>query len=161
MKLKNRHRLKNKEIKELLAVLHQRYSGNFFSPQSSVEIGTLEDYTVILVDDDIDFFQFDDTVVFTLSGLYKYHPQEYFVVVDMGAVGFVTKGADVMTPGIVDADDHISPGDYVWVCDENHKKPLAVGKALISGEEMLKKQPGKAIKTIHYIGDTLWTLTHT
>ncbi|MCJ2533922.1 MAG: RNA-binding protein, partial [Candidatus Thermoplasmatota archaeon] len=116
-KIKNRHRLKSKEIKQLIKTLKNRFSSDFFDSSSSVEMGNLN----------------EDDIVFTLRGLYKYQPKEYFVIVDMGAVGFVTKGADVMAPGIVDADECIQEHDYVWVCDEKHKKPLAVGIALITG----------------------------
>ena len=89
----------------------------------------------------------------------KYQPAEGRVVVDMGAVGFIVKGADIMAPGIVDADIQIKEGDFVWVCDEKHHKPLAVGKALMNGETMKVNQTGKAIKNIHYVGDMLWNLS--
>ena len=42
----------------------------------------------------------------------------------MGAVGFITKGADVMAPGITDADPMIQKDDLVWICDEKHRKPI-------------------------------------
>ena len=158
-KIKNRHRLKSKEIKELISTLKNKYSSDFFDSNSSVETGNLEEYKVIIVDNDIDFIIIKDDIVFTLRGLYKYQPKEYFVVVDMGAVGFVTKGADVMVPGIVDADERILENDYVWICDETHHKPLAIGIALMTGEEMKNKQDGKAIKNIHFVGDKLWNLT--
>ena len=80
------------------------------------------------------------------------------VVVDMGAIKFVTNGADVMTPGVVDADPEILEGQQVWICDETHGKPLAVGIALVSGEEMVEQSSGKAVRLLHYVGDKLWTL---
>ncbi len=155
-KIKNRHRLKSKEINEIIQMLKNKFSSDFFDNRSSVETGNLEEFKVILVDNEVDFMMHEENVVFTLRGLYKYKPKEYFVVVDMGAVGFVTKGADVMVPGIVDADERILEHDYVWICDETHKKPLAVGIALMTGEEMKNKQEGKAIKNIHFVGDKLW-----
>jgi PUA domain protein len=78
----------------------------------------------------------------------------------MGAIGFITKGADVMAPGITDVDVSIQRDDLVWICDEKHRKPLAVGIALLTGEEMKTKKPGKAVKTLHYVGDRLWAVTH-
>jgi PUA domain protein len=159
IKVKNRHRLKKREIRDILDQLSQTFSGPFFTPLSSVEVGTLAEYTVIFVDDDIDFIVIQEKVFFTLAGLNKYHPTERFVTVDMGAVGFVTNGADVMAPGIVDADPGIQTDDQVWICDETHHKPLAVGVAMMNGEEMLHGTTGKAVKTIHYVGDTLWNLT--
>jgi predicted RNA-binding protein (TIGR00451 family) len=77
----------------------------------------------------------------------------------MGAIKFVTNGADVMGPGIVDADKGISENDPVWICDEKHHKPLAVGIATINGEQMINKIKGKAVKVIHYVGDNLWNFS--
>jgi PUA domain protein len=95
-----------------------------------------------------------------LQGIAKYQPKTHGVTIDMGAIGFITKGADVMAPGITDADPGIQKDDIVWVCDEKHHKTLAVGIALLTGEEMKLKQPGKAVKILHYVGDRLWTLSH-
>jgi PUA-domain protein len=160
VKIKNRHRLKERDVKELIADLKTRFQGDFFDEKSAVEIGTVEEFTVIVVNDSIDFIMYNNKVVFTLQGLMKYQPKTNFVVVDMGAVVFIIKGADVMAPGITDVDLMIQKDDLVWICDEKHRKPLAVGVALMSGEEMKTKKPGKAVKTLHYVGDRLWTLTH-
>jgi PUA domain protein len=156
LRVRNRHRLKRKEIKSILDELKNSFGSCFFNSNVSVEIGDVENFRVILVDGEIDFLIHENKVVFTLHGLNKYKLSDYFVVVDMGAVGFVTRGADIMTPGIVDADVNIRKDDFVWICDEKHRKPLAVGIALINGEEMKSKKTGKAVKNIHYVGDKLW-----
>jgi len=44
------------------------------------------------------------------------------------------------------------------VRDGKYLKPLAIGKALVSGEVMASKAPGKAVKSLHYIGDELWNI---
>jgi len=75
-------------------------------------------------------------------------------VVDAGAVRFVVNGADIMNPGIVNADPEIAPGDLVVVVEERYRKPLAVGRALIPGTEM--KGEGKAVKSMHHVGDLIW-----
>lgn len=77
------------------------------------------------------------------------------VVVDMGAVGPVCRGADVMAPGIVEVDEGINPGDLVVVVDERNRKPLAVGEALLPGGEM-KGRSGQAVKNLHHVGDEFW-----
>jgi len=160
-KIKNRHRLKEREVKELIADLQSRYQGTFFDAKASVDVGTLDEFTVFLVNDSIDFMKYQDKMVITLQGVNNYRLQNKYVMVDMGAVSFITKGADVMAPGITNADESIQKDDIVWICDEKHHKPLAVGIALMTGTEMKTKSPGKAIKTIHYVGDQLWTLSHT
>jgi PUA domain protein len=79
------------------------------------------------------------------------------VVVDMGAVGPVCRGADVMAPGITRADPGIQPGELVVVTDERHARPLAVGEALVSGTEM-RGRKGRAVKNLHHVGDKFWEL---
>ncbi len=157
-KIKNRHRLKNKEIKNILAELKSKFNCNFFDEESSVEKGILGDYEVVLIDNEIDFMYHENNLFFTLKGLYKYKLKNYFVIVDMGAIRFITDGADIMAPGIVDADPNIVENDYVWICDIKNKKPLSVGIALMTGEQMKNQNSGKAIKNIHYVGDNLWAL---
>ncbi|MCX6661465.1 MAG: RNA-binding protein [Euryarchaeota archaeon] len=160
VKIKNRHRLKERDAKELAADLQTRFHSVFFKEKDTVDTGSVEEFTVILVNDSIDFIMYDNKVVFALQGITKYQPKNNFVVIDMGAVGFIVKGADVMAPGITEVDPMIQKGDSVWICDEKHRKPLATGIALMSGEEMKTKKPGKAVKTLHYVGDRFWMLTH-
>jgi PUA domain protein len=121
-----------------------------------VEIGDLDDNKLVFIDGVPCFIFKDSEIIFTIHGLNKFTLKQKYVVVDMGAVKFVTNGADVMAPGIIDADENIKENDQVWICDENHHKPLAIGIALISGEEMIKNNKGKAIKTLHYVGDDIW-----
>jgi len=155
-KIKNRHRLKRKEIRDVQSQLKETFKYDFFDERSMVETGDAEGIKMVVVDDEPVFMFYEDRIVFTVHGLNKYKPGENFVVVDMGAVGFVTKGADVMAPGIVDADKKINENDQVWICDERHHKPLAVGIAVMNGEQMMEERQGKAVKVIHYVGDKLW-----
>ncbi|MFP4523249.1 MAG: PUA domain-containing protein [Candidatus Nanoarchaeia archaeon] len=74
------------------------------------------------------------------------------VVVDKGAIRFVVKGADIMRPGIVDIDE-FKKNDFVVIVDEMMKKPLAVGKALKSSQELKEEKEGKSIQSLHYFGD--------
>lgn len=152
--------MKEREVKELITDLKNRFHSVFFNEKATVDIGTLDEFTVLLINDSIDFIIYNNTVVFTLQGLMKYQPNINFVVVDMGAVGFITKGADVMAPGIIDADLKIQKDDFVWIIDEKNRKFLAVGIALMTGAEMKTKKPGKAVKTLYYVGDRFWILTH-
>ena len=156
MKIKNRHRLKSKNKREILNELQEVFNCNFFDEKISVETGDVEGTKMILVDDVPCFMYQNERIFFTLAGLEKYKPKEHYVIVDMGAVKFVTNGADVMAPGVVDADKNIIENDQVWICDERNHKPLAVGIALMSGEQMINEKKGKAISMVHYVGDKLW-----
>lgn len=156
IKIKNRHRLKTRDIRKYIDDLKNIFQDVFFDERSSVETGDLNGRNIIFIDGEPSFMSYEGKIVFTLHGLNKYKPKKNFVVVDIGAVRFVTNGADVMAPGVVDADTDISLGDQVWICDETHHKSLAIGIALVSGEDMISKSQGKVITTIHYVGDDLW-----
>jgi PUA domain protein len=97
-------------------------------------------------------------VFLTVRGLLKYHATKRYVTVDMGAVRFVCNGADVMTPGIIGFDASIKEGDLVWIRDARNLQPLAVGRALLGADRMVLKEKGKAVTSIHYVGDRLWQL---
>jgi len=154
--IKNRHSLKSKEIKIFQNELKNFYNDNFINKKSLVEIAKLKNFNIIFVDNQPDFILYENKIFFTLYGLNKYKPKNKFVIVDMGAVKFITNGADVMAPGIVKADSNISENDPVWICDEKYHKPLAVGIAIISGKQMINKDKGRAVKIIHYVGDDIW-----
>jgi len=76
-------------------------------------------------------------------------------VVDMGAVPHILNGADVMAPGIVEVD-RFNRGDLVYIADEERRRVFAVGRALMSSEEIMSLRRGRAIKNLHYAGDKLW-----
>ena len=78
-----------------------------------------------------------------------------YVTVDMGAIKFVCKGANVMRPGITKFSDFES-GEIVCVIEESQKKFLAVGKAKISSIELDETNKGEVIKNMHYISDNFW-----
>jgi len=99
----------------------------------------------------------DRRAFLTVRGANAYPPTDHVVTVDAGAVSFVSDGADVMRPGIVEADATIAAGDLVVVCEESHGKALAIGEALVAGAEMLGEE-GRVVTSLHHVGDELYTL---
>jgi PUA domain protein len=83
-----------------------------------------------------------------------------YVMVDMGAVKFMCKGANVMRPGIKKYSK-FQKDDVVCIIEETHQKFLAVGKTLVSSEEMETMEKGEIIKNIHYISDKFWEIGKT
>jgi len=156
VKIKNRHRLKSKDIRILNNELHKIFNVDFLDERAVVETGDIEGFKTIFIDSEPCFITLDNQTILTLYGVNKFKPVKKYVTVDMGAVKFVTNGADVMSPGIVDADKEIVENDQVWIRDMNNKKPLAIGIALMSGEDMISKNKGKAIKIVHHVGDKIW-----
>jgi PUA domain protein len=122
---------------------------------SKVEKAEAEDgRTVYLLDDEILFFRDGDSLVPTLRG--PYVDRLPAAVVDMGAVPFVCKGADVMAPGITEVRGEFEEGRLVVVRDIRHGKALAVGRALRTSKEIMASRKGKAVQNLHYVGDKLW-----
>ena len=77
------------------------------------------------------------------------------VEVDMGAVKFMCKGANLMRPGIKKFTE-FEKGKLVCIVEETHHKCLAVGKAMVSSSELEKMEKGEVIQNIHYISDKFW-----
>jgi len=156
LKIRKRYHLQKKKLKKVKEQLGEFSS--LIKPKSKIEILETDLYDMILIDGKPLIMDIDNTYFPTIKGALELELTRSYVVVDMGAVKFVAKGADIMSPGITEADLNIRKGDLVIIVDETHKKPLAIGKSLISGQEMVKNTEGKAIKTIHYIGDKIWDL---
>lgn len=80
------------------------------------------------------------------------------VVVDMGAIPYVCNGANVMAPGIVRFEGEFKKGDLVFVVDEKHGKPIAVGESLYDIDAAKKAKQGAVVKNVHFVGDKIWKL---
>jgi len=68
-----------------------------------------------------------------------------FVTVRDDVAKFISKGGDVFAAHVVKADDDIRPKDEVIGVNENGEV-LAVGRAVLSGEEMKAFKKGVAVK---------------
>ena len=77
------------------------------------------------------------------------------VIVDMGAIKFMCKGANVMRPGIK-SHSEFQKDSIVCIVEESQHKFLAVGKALVSSKELETMQKGEVVKNLHYISDKFW-----
>lgn len=152
--IRRRH-LRKDEIKEIAEKLPLEFQDLGKSLRKSVELLEAGDARIIISNNTPLFLLHDGNFYPLLtSSLASRLPK---VVIDMGAVPRIANGADVMCPGIVAADEKISPGQAVVVVDEKNRKELAVGVALIPGREMRGKS-GKAVKNVHHVGDRIWKL---
>ena len=157
MKIKKRFFWKNKKIKEIKNELGNYQ--NIIPKKSQVELVKIEDLPdILLIDGKPLLMQINGKTIPTLHAMVNEEITEKYATVDIGAINFVIKGADIMSPGIVDADDSIEEGETIVVIEESHHKPLAIGTSLISGNEMVENNKGKAIENLHYVGDSIWKL---
>ncbi len=154
--IRKRKRMRDKDVRALAQQMEEACGAPVFVPADGVDMAESSDFDLIFVKSDILGLVKDGKPFLTVRGVLRYHPTKRYVTVDMGAVPYVTNGADVMGPGITEADPDIAEGDLVWIRDIRNNAPLAIGVALRSGTELIDKLPGKAVKTIHYVGDRLW-----
>ena len=158
LKLRRRNRLRRKEVEALAAELNASLGIDTFQPTDAVETGEAGGNELFVFRGKPIGIFIEKKAFLTVHGLLMFNATKRFVTVDMGAVKFLANGADVMAPGIVDADPEIKTGDAVWVRDQNNKRPLLVGVALMDGPAMVAGKGGKAVKTVHYVGDKIWNL---
>jgi PUA-domain protein len=155
MKIKSRHHLKGSDARKIITAIEPLLDGSSTIRKSSLELAeTDQEIDIIFVDGRPLIMMIEERPFLTVLGAIELNPKKKLVVVDSGAVRFIVNGADVMNPGIVYADPEIEEDDLVIIVEERHKKPLAVGKALIPGTKM--HGDGKAIKSLHHVGDLIW-----
>jgi PUA domain protein len=155
MRVTSRHHLRSDEIRALEERLADALGVDLAG--DTYEFVELEGspFDLVLVDGAPAVCYVDDEPFLTVRGANRYPPERRVVTVDEGAVSFVSDGADVMRPGIVDADPDIEAGDLVVVAEETHGKALAVGRALVPGDEMPGEQ-GRVVESVHHVGDDLY-----
>jgi len=127
----------------------------FLESKTRVEVNETENIEVFFFNGKPLLARIDDWLFPTLA-FEELLPLMPRIVVDMGAVPYVCKGADVMAPGVVSINGEFTENTVLVIVDERHGKPLAVGAALCSSEDMKAANHGKTIKTLHYVGDKLW-----
>ncbi len=159
MRTRKRYFARNKLVSEIHRQLGE-ISKNFAAlcpPDSRVEVvETDKGIDILLVENEPVLFKSGARIFPTVKGALKLEIDRHYLVVDKGAVSFVTNGADIMRPGVVDFDHGIKEGDILIVVEETHRKPLAVAEALWSGARMERESTGKCAKNIHRVGDDIW-----
>ena len=161
MDVKSRHHLRSDAINGIQDGIERRLGVSVEADSfEKVEL-TDGDWNVVLVDGDPLVLYVDDEEeepFLTVRGANEFPPTKRIVTVDAGAIQFVSDGADVMRPGIVEADEDIAKGDLVVINEEGHGKHLAIGRALTDGADMLGDE-GRVVESIHHVGDDLYELT--
>ncbi len=158
LKVRRRTRLRLKEAAGWLSRLASEFGMSLLADDKPIDEAEAGDLRILFQDAQALALLVGDAIVPTVRGLLAYPATKRFVTVDMGAVPYVYNGADVMAPGIVEADPGIRAGDLVWVQDEKNRRPLAVGRAIMDGPTMALEERGKAIETLHHVGDDIWKI---
>jgi len=155
MEVKSRHHLRSDDVREVEDAVADALGVELDG--ETYELVEIEDseFDVVLVDGSPDVVYVEDEPFLTVAGANVHEPQTHVVTVDAGAISFVSNGADVMRPGIVEADEQIAEGDLVAIAEASHGKVLGIGRALTSGDDMVGSE-GKVVESIHHVGDDLY-----
>ena len=153
-----RYPLKAKEARQILEGASIKLRLNLdllFGSKANVEVVESDVGEIYIIEGKPILFKSEDALFPTLL-FADFVAQAPRIVVDMGAIPYVCKGATVMAPGIVRIEGDFGVGDLVVVFDMKHGKALAVGQALMNSETSRITKKGPVIKTIHYVSDKTW-----
>ncbi len=141
------------ETTALLKTVSERW-GIEFPKIKNVKVHQILDDAQIITGDGIKILKVDDNYLpfLTEIEMLKKFPA---ITVDMGAVKFMCKGANLMRPGIKEFTE-FKKDNLVCIVEESQHKFLAVGKAMVDSSELESMEKGEIIENIHYISDRFW-----
>ena len=158
--IKKRHSIRKGQVQDLFDRLAAQIgpSAQLFRGEMIEILETTADFAIYLVNRKPLLMDNGEWVFPTLKGAVECPFPERRVTVDAGAIPYVVNGADVMRPGIVDITPDVKSGEPVQIVEERHRKPLAIGIALMDTGAILGSASGKTCKNFHHVGDELWNL---
>jgi malignant T-cell-amplified sequence len=147
------HNISKSEISEIVDKIIKQWHIDLPKAKTLV-LHELDDNTILITGDNITAIRIGEIYLPFLSetGLLEKFPK---AVVDAGAIKYVCNGANIMRPGIKKFSE-FQKDDIICVVEEVHNKFLAIGKALVSSDEMSTITKGEVVKNLHYISDKYW-----
>lgn len=141
------------ETSTLLKTVSEKW-GIEFPKMKNVKVHQILDDAQIITGDGLKILKVDEDYLPFLSEI-KMLERFPAVTVDMGAVKFMCKGANLMRPGIKKFTE-FEKDQIVCIVEESQHKFLAVGKSLVSSSELETMEKGEIINNMHYISDRFW-----
>jgi len=141
------------ETAALLKIVSERW-GIKFPKIKNVKVHQIQDDAQIITANGMKILKVEDDYLPFLSEtetLQKFPS----VTVDVGAIKFMCKGANLMRPGILKFSD-FEKDKLVCIAEESHGKFIAIGKSVVSSTDLEGMEKGEVIKNIHYISDRFW-----
>lgn len=157
-----RYPLKTKEAKQIISEASKKLKLDLeamFGSKANVEVVDSEVGLIYLIGGKPLLYKAAE--VLPMLTFNEFVTQAPKIIVDMGAVPYVCKGADVMAPGIRRIEGEFSKGDLVVVVDEKHGKALAMGESLYDAQTARSTKKGAVVKTLHYVSDKIWDFAKT
>jgi PUA domain protein len=159
MRIKGRKFLSKKDKKQLQLKLSEIYGDtieDLILKTDNLEEARTDEGSLLLKGNKIWFFSHNDQLIPSIYCLRDSYLKLPKIVVDVGAIRFITNGADVMAPGVVYFEENISKNEIVAIHEEKADTIIAVGSSLIDGHEFEKTKKGKVVKMLHYLKDHIW-----
>jgi len=146
------------ETTELLKIVSERWKIDI-PKVKNLKVYEIDNETKLITGNEIKILKIQDEYLPFLSEIstLKKFPH---VQVDMGAVKFMCKGANLMRPGIKKFSE-FSKNDIVCIVEESQNKFLAVGKSEVDSSELENMDKGEVLKNLHYISDKVWEISKT
>ena len=163
MSTKRRYALKTKEARQVLADASAATKMDLealLGAKINVEVVESEVGFIYLIGGKPLLFKTSEKILPTLQFV-EFIASTPKIVVDMGAVPYVCKGATIMAPGIVRIDGDFSKGELVIVVDIKFGKALGIGETLIDSATARQTKKGPIVKTLHYVSDKIWDIAKT
>ncbi|KAL6122596.1 hypothetical protein NUSPORA_00364 [Nucleospora cyclopteri] len=155
LKVVNIHVLSKKDIKQFV-----KMGATSLDPKQEYRVYLMSNKCKVIVNINtkIECFTYYNRICPSLESIDNFKHKT--VIIDSGAIKPITRGADVMIPGILkyaDLQPEIEKNDIVAVkiLDQDF---LAIGISLMSLTEMKKEQNGVAIEVLHVKSDDLKNL---
>jgi PUA domain protein len=158
MPTQRRYPLKTKEAKLIIEDSSKKLNFDLealYGAKANVEVVESDVGEIYLIEGKPILFKLGDVVLPTLL-FSEFAAKAPKIVVDMGAIPYVCKGATVMAPGIVRVEGKFGKGDLVLIVDMKHGKALALGESLLDAETAKQTKKGPVVKTLHYVSDKIW-----
>lgn len=153
--------MKTKEAKAIIGKASGRLKldvENIVGAKTSIEVVEVERIKIYLVDGKPLLFENEEDMLFPTLLFSEALDKLPRIIVDMGAVPYVCKGADVMAPGIVCIEGDFDEGQLVVVDDVKYRKPLSLGQSMLNSTTARNARQGPVVKNLHYISDKYWQL---
>jgi PUA-domain protein len=153
-----RYPLKAKEAKQIVEEASKKLSLDLeiiYGSKANVEVVESNVGEIYLIDGKPVLYRAGEPLLPTLL-FTEFNSKAPKIVVDMGAIPYVCKGATVMAPGIVRIEGEFGKGDLVLIVDMKHGKALALGESLLDAETAKSATKGPVAKTLNYVSDKIW-----
>lgn len=155
--------LSKKDRKQLVKKLAELYPHLDVSFIDSVEIVVEDNIRLYIVNGIPAFIDIDGMLIPHLKLLLRHGYREWlpYIVVDQGAVRPISRGADLMRPGIQEIPTEFERNSVVVIAEPSRQLPLAVHQSLYSSQEIAAMEKGRVTKKLHSLGDRFWKFAET